>query len=201
MTSRPIRCIALACCLALAVPVARAAVTQQVANPSVVALLDQSQQAIKALRIDEAHKFADEALALAEKLGDRVALAMSYEKKADVLFAQSLAKESIVWRQRAADAFEALGNQAGLADALEGILAAKIVLGDSSGIRALGDRLIKLNQALGNEHARAIVISNLVRSQVSPAEEPVWIQELLAIATKLADDGLMGEALVLRAGR
>ena len=193
-------CVSLVGSLVLIAPVVRA-IGQQPANRAVAVLLEQADKAIKEHRNDEATKRVDEALALAQQVGDRVGLAMSYRLKGVVTINAGRAKESIPWYLRSIEEFERLGHNPGLAAALADLVTSRIELGDTKEVRAVADRAMTLFKSLGDDRGQSLVLSQLVRSNVAPDMEDRWIQQLLEIATRLSDDRWIGEAHVLRASR
>ena len=126
--------------------------------------------------------------ALAEKLGDRVGLAMSYRLKGVVVLKTGKAKEAIPWFQRSIDEFERLGSNPGLAMALADLVAARIQIGDTKDVRAPAERALALFTTLGDGRGQAAVLSHLLRSHVAPEMAERWLQQLLEIATRLARD-------------
>ena len=136
-------CVSLVGSLVLIAPVVRA-IGQQPANRAVAVLLEQADKAIKEHRNDEATKRVDEALALAQQVGDRVGLAMSYRLKGVVTINAGRAKESIPWYLRSIEEFERLGHNPGLAAALADLVTSRIELGDTKEVRAVADRAMTL---------------------------------------------------------
>jgi CHAT domain-containing protein/tetratricopeptide (TPR) repeat protein len=201
MLPRLLSSLVLACALVLAGPILRASADQQLADARILLLTTQSDEASKALRIDEALARAEEAIALAETLGDRVGLAMAHQAKGITLNRGSRIRESLPWYERALSEFEALGNQRGVAGTLVGMNAAAIQLGDTAKAREYGERALHVFDQLGDAVGRARILINLVRSNASPQLEEARIKEIGDTGTRLHVVELQAESRRLEAGR
>ena len=178
-----------------------AAERQQLASVQVTALIDQSRQALRTLREDEALARVNEALALAEKTNDRVGIAMSYRMQGQVLRQLNRYADSTSSYQRALAAFEALGNEAGIIDVLTGLAATAITLGQTGTVRELGDRALLLSAKAGNERSRAYLLQVLGGSDAYAELAGKWQDEVAELAKRIGDDWLLGETAVRRANR
>lgn len=197
MRTRLTSCVALL--FVLAVPSVRATGPQQLADPRVMALIAQADKASLALNLDEAKARVDEAIGLAEKIGDRVGLAMSHRAKGDMYVRHGLPRDGATAFERALKEFEALGNKAGVASALSGLVASYAALGDNSRASELRDRAQLLFEELGDEVSQAYLWL-MLRSGPSQAKlRTLHVDEVIEIARKYSDDTLLGRALRIRA--
>lgn len=199
MGARLLTGVAVACALVLAVPVIQASGGQQSADRRVASLVDQSNKAGLALRQDEAKARADEAIALAEKIGDRLGLAMGRRVKGLAFTRQGLVKEAVALFQQALADFEALGDRSGIALTLAGLLVTSGMAGDNAKVLEYGNRAIKLYEELGDDRGRARILSSFIFYEVAPELGKVRNQEILEIGQRLSDPDLIAHALKNRA--
>jgi tetratricopeptide (TPR) repeat protein len=171
----------------------------QLADARVMALIGQTASALTARNFGEAMAKADESIALAETLGDRVGLAMSFLLKGRVFNRQSRFADSPPWYERALKEFEALGNKKGTADALAGIASAASGLGDKARAKEAGNRAVKLYEELGDDRARADTLYILVFSDAEPELREARLDEIWRIAERLDDDLFRAQVLRSRA--
>ena len=170
---------------------------QQSPDPGVVALLEQARTEIRQRRLDDARAHIEEALARAEQIGDRLSRAMAYQSKGAVLTNLGQGRESITWHRRAEAEFDALGNKAGVAHALKGVVDGAVLLNDQKMAREVGEKALALYEVLGDDRSKGWLLASLVRGAVPPA--PDTVQQVIAIGRRLGDDDLLGEGLVLLA--
>jgi CHAT domain-containing protein/tetratricopeptide (TPR) repeat protein len=166
-----------------------------VATSPVAALIAQADKFSLALDLDEARARIDEAIALAEKAGDRIGLAMSYRMKGLAFSRLGSADQAATWHARALGAFEALDNRAGMASALTGLTAAASAAGDTAKSREYSERALKLYEGLGDDRGRGFLLSIAVREATTPSLKEASIREILAIAGRLNDDTLRATGL------
>ena len=178
-------------------PAVRARV--QVADPRISALLLQAERLSDALNLDDALARVDEAIALAEKLGYRTELAMSYQTKGVVFARLGRSKDAVAFHERALAGFEALGNKPGVARVSAALASSFGSLGDFPKQDAHAKRAFELYAELGNDVGRARLL--IVLSASTPAYRLTEAQmtEILAIADRSSDDVFIGEAYRLRA--
>ena len=117
---------------------------QQSPDPGVVALLEQARTEIRQRRLEDARAHVDEALARAEQIADRLSRAMAYQSKGVVLTNLGQGRESIAWHRRAEAEFDALGNKAGVAHALKGVVDGAVLLNDQKMAREVGEKALAL---------------------------------------------------------
>ena len=160
-----------------------------------VRLLDQSSQLRRVLRFDDAHARADEAIALAGKLGDRIGLAMAHRQKGIVCQYGGKLAESHAWFEQSLAEFEALGNRAGMADALYGLTVTAIQTGDAVAARQSGNRALAIDEEIGNRRQKGWLLLQLNRFEPSAAARDATLVDVLAIAAASGDDELRGLAL------
>lgn len=173
----------------------------QLADIGVTSLLNRANDALAALRQDEALRLADEALVLAEKLKDRVGVAMAHRMRGQALRQLNRPLESEAAYQRALADFEGLGNQAGVADVLSGLIVNASQAGNTVRVRELGDRALLLYQRVDNERAKAKLLRILIASGAYNQFRERWTEEILETGNRLRDDELIADALILRANR
>ena len=199
MRTRVTLAVAVACCLALSAPFVRAAGSQQLADPRVTALIAQADKASLALNLEEAKARIDEAIALAEKLGDRVGLAMSYRVKGNVFTRHALTRDGVIAYEGALKEFEALDNKAGVASALSGLVASYVALGNESKAGELAVRALLLFEELGDELGRAYLWMMARSDSLRTKLGTLQVDGVIEIARKHSDDTLLSRALRAKA--
>jgi CHAT domain-containing protein/tetratricopeptide (TPR) repeat protein len=168
---------------------------QQPADPRVSALMAQADKASRALNLEEAQARIDEAIALAEKIGDRVGVAMSFRLKGDVFTRNALSRDALIAYDRALREFEGLGNKAGVASALAGLGASHAALGDNAKAREFANRAGVLFDELGDELGRAYLWLNLRPDTPQANLRAMHVDDVIEIARRHSDDTLLGRAL------
>ena len=159
--------------------------TQQAGDVRVATLIAQADSATLGLRSDDAAKYVDEAIALAEKIGDRLGLAMSFRQKGLNLVRLGAYRDALPFYERAVKELESLGNRQQLALALTGLGNAQ----SGAGVQWKDsfDRASDIYRELGDELGGARAIALRMRNEsVSPAWE-TQSRELLSLGTKFND--------------
>ena len=198
MPQRLLSSLVFACALILATPALQANAGQQLADARVVQLTDQAHKVSKALRTDEAVKLAEDAIALAEKLGDQVGLAMAHRAKGIALFNGSRVQDSVAWYERALSGFERLNNQQGMGYTLLGLVAVADSLGEHARSRDYGARALEVFDTLDDPVGRARLLSNLIRTGFAPERSAEWTKEVGEIAERHNVEDLRASAIRIR---
>jgi CHAT domain-containing protein/tetratricopeptide (TPR) repeat protein len=166
---------------------------QQEASVAVVVLLERARKATIALSFQEAERLTDEALALAEKTGDRVGQAMSFRQKGFVLLESGRSRDAIGWYERSVATFEALDDKRGIAEALTGLCGVYNSLGDRPKVKEYGTRALALLPDTGTDTARARLLLILSSAGVFSREEAGQaLKSVLETGRRLSDHYLVG---------
>jgi CHAT domain-containing protein/tetratricopeptide (TPR) repeat protein len=195
MPHRLLSSLVFACALVPTTPALQAVAGLPLADSRVVQLTDQAQKVSKALRTDEAVKLADDAIVLAEQLGDQVGLALAYRAKGIALFNGSREQDSVSWYERALSGFERLNNPQGMAYTLVGLVAVTDVLGEHARSRDYGTRALAVFETLDDPVGRARLLSNLIRTGFAPERHAQWTREVGEIAERHNLEDLRASAL------
>jgi len=193
--------------VAFATPVLRGTQAPQGPDPRISALIAQAQAAGNAAKFEEAHAKADESLALAQKIGDRLGIAMSYRSKGGLYGQQGMSRDAVPWNERALREFEAIRNQLGIASSLLGLAVNADALGESAKVREYATRALPVLDALGDRRGRVRCLILLLRSEPDKSADDPRYAEILRIAAETGDAALAADAAVslgtihLNAGR
>jgi CHAT domain-containing protein/tetratricopeptide (TPR) repeat protein len=174
-----------------------------VPNPSdrVMAMVALAEERRIALRLDDAVTIIEEAIAEAERTGDRFGLAKTHREKGSILQSMGRTPDALIWIERALAEYEAIGDRAGIASSLSGLLSVAVPGSDRARTAGYGARALQLYSELGDERGRAIVLLNLARQDETSAVANGRLTEVLAIADRLGSFELRGSALKIRGGR
>ena len=176
-----------ACVFVLAAVGLQAGRDQQPVDPRIASLLDQADKLSLGLRVDEALAKTDEALALAEKLGDPVGIAMSFNAKGMTLLRASRSGDGKTWFERGLAAFESLNNKAGVAKSLEGLTNIAASTGDIAKAKEHGNRGLQLYAELGDDRGRAVILQSLLYLSLPPDALATWQSQFDEAMTRVTD--------------
>ncbi len=170
-------------------------------GPAIALLLADAERLQLALQLDEAAARAEQAIAAAERAGDRPGLAAAYRTKGSVLRATARSRDAAPWFERALTEFEALGDWPGMASALSGLAACATAVGDGPRARELVGRAVEILTGLGDERDRARVQLQLAQVDGSTDPTDARVSGALAVGQRLQDVGLVAWAARARGAR
>ena len=180
----------------------RAALRAQAARrtSSVDAIVAEGDRVLSTGRVEDARACADRAVTQAAEAGDALGLARASRLTAALLQWEGRDQDARPWLERAVEGFRTAGEEREVALALTTLAQALLATGDERAAIPLAEESEQVLGRLGDDRGRAIALLTIARLTTSSAPRRTSaVDEALAIAERLGDEGIRGSALKARA--